>query len=54
MYRAELRVYVFILVSYYVSCELLCIDGNEPQAAAYIIQAAFGRGLSAVLSYTEG
>jgi len=28
-----------------VSCELLCINWNEPQAAAYIIQAAFEQGL---------
>jgi len=28
-----------------VSCELLCINWNEPQAAAYIIQAAFEQDL---------
>ena len=29
-----------------VSCELLCINWNVPQAAAYVVQAAFERGLS--------
>ena len=30
-----------------VSCELLCINWNEPQSATYIIQAAFERSPSA-------
>ena len=33
-------------VSYCVSCEPLCINWNEPQAATYITHAAFQRGLS--------
>ena len=35
---------VYLILS--VSCELLCINWNEPQAAAYITQAAFEQGLS--------
>jgi len=33
-------------VNFYVSCELLCINWNEPKASTYIIQATFKRGLS--------
>ena len=29
-----------------MSCELLCINRNEPKADAYLTQAAFQRGLS--------